>query len=259
MKVTFLGTGTSVGVPAIGCDCPVCRSSDPRNVRRRSSLYVQAAGLHVVVDTSIDFRDQALRFGVRRVDAVFVTHAHADHVFGLDDLRRFNTLQDEAIPVWGDADTLADLRRIFNYVTETGNRPGFYEPRIAFRELTGPVTLADGRVTVEPLPVIHGNKPTCGYRIDAEGKALGYVPDCHVLPDPALARLQGVDVMVLDALRHKPHRSHLTVDQSLALLDRIGAGRSFITHLCHDLDHEPTQACLGDKAEVPWDGLVVEW
>jgi phosphoribosyl 1,2-cyclic phosphate phosphodiesterase len=256
MKITFLGTGTSVGVPVIGCDCPVCVSPDPRNKRRRTSLYVQAAGQNLLVDTTPDFREQALHFGVRRVDAVLFTHSHADHIFGFDDIRRFNTMQDGVIPAYGAPETIQSLNRIFDYV-RLEKMPGLYRPRIEYREVGGPFTI--GEVRIVPLPVEHGPEATLGYRFECEGRTLGYVPDCKRMPDSTLARVQGVDVMILDALRHRPHLTHLTLAESSELLKKIGAKRSFIDHLCHDLDHEATQCMLPPGMDVPHDGLVVEW
>jgi len=256
MKVMFLGTGTSVGVPVIGCDCRVCTSADVRNRRRRTSLYVEAAGTHLVIDTPPDFREQVLQFKVPRVDAVLFTHAHADHVLGFDDIRRFNTIQKGVIPAFGSPATVADLKRIFDYIglDETS---GMFRPRIDFREVAGPFEV--GSIRIEPLPVVHDPKPTLGYRIDAQGRSLGFVPDCHVMPDETLARLKGVDVMILDALRHRPHKTHLTVEESLGLLKRIGARRSYLIHLCHELEHEETEKAVPEGVDVSYDGLTLDW
>jgi len=257
MKIVFLGTGTSVGIPMIGCACPVCTSENPRNRRRRASLYVQAAGRHIVVDTPPDFREQVLAYGVARVDAVLFTHSHADHVFGFDDIRRFNTIQGDRIPAYGAPGTIADLRRIFDYVREEPATPGLFRPRIAFVEIAGPFRL--GGVEIRPLPVTHGTKPTLGYLFRAEGRSAGYVPDCHEMPDEIVSALQGVDVMILNALRHRPHGTHLTVADSLRLLERIGAERSYLVHMCHDLEHEETARSLPESVAVSYDGLVLEW
>lgn len=257
MKITFLGTGTSVGIPVIGCDCTVCRSQDPRNRRRRSSLYVQAGGQHIVIDTSLDFREQVLAYRVARIDTVLVTHSHADHIFGLDDIRRFNTIQGTMIPVYGSTGAVADLKRIFTYVDQAVPEPGVFRPRLSFVELKGCVAL--GPVMVEALPVLHGRTETYGYRLDYGGRSVGYVPDCKEMPDSTIARLQGVDVMILDGLRHRAHPTHLTVESALALFARIGARRSYLTHLCHDLDHEETQEALPAGTYVACDGMALEW
>jgi len=255
MKAVFLGTGTSVGVPVIGCDCAVCTSSDPRNRRRRASLYLEAADSHIVVDTTPDFREQALQFKIPRVDAVLFTHSHADHIFGFDDIRRFNTIQDSVIPAYGSAETIGDLKRVFNYI-RTEKVPGVFRPRIEYREISGCFDI--GSIHIVPVEVIHGAKRTLGYRFENSGCALGYVPDCHEMSDDAVDRLKGLDVMILDALRHKPHKTHLTVEESVRLLERIGAKESYITHMCHDLDHNETQKLLPESIHVSYDGLIIE-
>jgi phosphoribosyl 1,2-cyclic phosphate phosphodiesterase len=257
MKITFLGTGTSVGVPVIGCDCPVCTSSDPRNRRLRTSLYVQADGTHLVVDTPPDFREQALRARLPRVDAVLFTHTHADHIFGLDDIRRFNTIQNGVIPAYASAESLADLTRIFDYVLEHDHPHGTYRPEIQFNEIAGPSQIGAARVT--PLNVVHGRETTLGFRIEAGGRTLGYVPDCHEMPAATADALRGVDVMILDALRYRPHSTHLTVDESVAILHRIAAPRSYLIHMCHDVDHADAQRRLPAGMFVSYDGLTLEW
>lgn len=255
MKITFLGTGTSVGIPVIGCECRICRSQDPRNRRRRSSLYVQTPEASLVIDTSLDFREQALAYSVPRVDAVLITHSHADHIFGLDDVRRYNTLQGGVIPVYGSSATIDDLRRIFNYINVEPPEPGVFRPRLKFVEADK--TFRVGAVTVEPLPVVHGKAATYGYRLEWEGRSVGYVPDCKDMPASTLARFRGVHVMILDGLRHHPHPTHLTVDAAIALLETIGARHSYLTHICHDLDHEETQEDLPKGIFVSCDGMTL--
>ncbi len=254
MEVTFLGTGTSVGVPMIGCHCAVCSSKDPRNTRRRTSLYVRTDETAFVIDTPPDFRQQALDFGVERVDAVVFTHAHADHIFGFDDIRRFNTLQRRVIPAYADAETLADVQRVFNYIGNKPSAEGLYRPLVEFIEVSGPFSI--GRVRLTPLDVRHGRKMT-GYLIEQDGFRLGYVPDCHEMPAATVKALQGVDLMILDALRYRPHPSHICVDESLALLERIGARASYLIHVCHDVDHAELAARLPAGVQVSYDGLKV--
>lgn len=257
MKVVFLGTGTSVGVPVIGCDCRVCQSPDPRNRRRRSSLQVVVDGFHVIIDTSLDFREQALAYRVPRVDAVLVTHAHADHIFGLDDIRRYNTLQGTVIPVYASAATVVDLKRIFTYVDTDHPEPGVFRPRLEFVEVSAPFEI--GPVRVEPLRVLHGRTETYGFRIDARGRSLGYAPDCKQMPDASEERFRGVDVMIMDGLRHRPHPTHQTLEEAVALLRRIGARHSYLTHLCHELDHEEAQESLPAGMYVSCDGMALDW
>jgi phosphoribosyl 1,2-cyclic phosphate phosphodiesterase len=256
MKATFLGTGTSVGVPMIGCGCAVCRSTDPRNKRRRTSFYVEAGGVKLLVDTPPDFREQALTFGLARVDAVLFTHAHADHIFGFDDIRRFNLLQGGVIPAYGAAQTLEDLRRIFNYIG-SDTEPGVYRPQIEFRLAAEPFRL--GEVTVQPVPVTHGARAAQGYVFRCGGCSVCYIPDCRAIDDEVIAQIQGLDVMILDGLRHRPHSTHLTVAECLGYLRRIGARRSFMTHMCHDLDHEATERELPPDVRLAYDGLVLDW
>ena len=254
MKLTFLGTGTSTGVPAIGCACPVCLSADPRDKRRRASLYVEAAGLHLVIDTPPDFREQVLTFKVPRLDALLVTHSHTDHIMGFDDIRRFNIVQNQVIPVYGSRATLDDLIRIFPYVKNIAP-PGLAYPRVAMHPVSDPFRI--GEIAVEPIPVEHADLPTFGYRLEAGGHAVAYVPDCHVMDDAVIRRLRGIDVMILDALRPESHPTHFTLAESVAVLRRIGARRSFITHLGHQLGHDQTQRALPAGMTVPHDGLAV--
>ena len=257
MKIVFLGTGTSVGVPMIGCDCRVCASPDPHNKRLRSSMYVVAEGTHLVIDTSLDFRQQALTHRVPRVDAVLITHAHADHIFGLDDIRRYNTLQGTVIPVYGSPGTVADLQRIFTYVAAEHPERGVFRPRLDFVEAREPFDV--GAVRVTPLPIFHGRMETYGFRLDAGGCSLGYVPDCKRMSDEVVERFRGVDVMILDGLRHRAHPTHHTIEEAVALLTRIGARHSYLTHICHDLDHNEAQQSLPTAMSVSYDGLTLEW
>lgn len=255
MKIVFLGTGTSIGVPAIGCACPVCLSTDPRNKRRRASLYLAAAGLHIVIDTPPDFREQVLSFRVPRVDALLFTHSHSDHIMGFDDIRRFNIVQAAAIPVYAPPATLDDLLRIFPYVKNQAP-PGLAYPRVTMRAVTGAFQI--GSLRVEPIPVVHADLPTYGYCLRAAGQAVAYVPDCHQMDDATVRRLRGIDLMILDALRQEEHPTHFTLAESVAILQRIGAHQSFITHLGHQLDHTQVQEALPAGISVPYDGLVVE-
>ena len=256
MQITFLGTGTSGGVPTIGCGCAVCRSADPRDKRFRSSLYVREEGTHVVIDTTPDFRSQALRFGVQRVDAVLFTHSHADHMFGFDDIRRYNVIQNAVIPAYANAEGIADLKRVFNYVG-TEELPGLYRPRVAFRVLEGPVEI--GPLRVRPLPVEHGPKPTLCFRVEGRDASIGYAPDCHAMPPETVQHLRGVDVMILDALKPTPHPTHLALAESLDLLAEISPGRAaYLIHMCHRIGHAATERALPPGVHLSCDGLQLE-
>ncbi len=243
----------------IGCECDVCRSTDRRNRRRRAALIVESEGYSLLIDAPPDLREQALEYRIKRVDSVLITHAHADHVFGLDDLRRFNTLQKTAIPVYGGHATIEDMRRIFDYVLRAPE-PGVYRPEIIFKEVSAGQSLDCGCLKVTPFEVEHGRIPTLGYRIDNDrGCSVGYAPDCSAMNGPAIRQLRGLDIMILDALRDRPHGSHLTLHDSVNLLQKIGARRAFITHLCHDLEHTAVARRLPDGIDVPWDGMTVVW
>jgi len=254
LELTFLGTGTSLGVPMIGCDCAVCQSADPHNRRRRSSVYVTAGTTRFVIDTSPDFREQALTYGLRQVDAVLFTHAHADHILGLDDIRRFNTLQSAVIPVYALPETMAEVRRVFSYIGRPV-QPGIYRPQVDFRTVEGPFRVGDVEVTA--LPVAHGSEYTVGFHMAWRDCRIGYFPDCHRMPEATLRALAGVQVMVLDTLRYRPHPTHLCVMESVDLLRTIAAPRSYLIHLCHDLEHARLESELPPGIRVAYDGLVV--
>jgi len=254
MKFTFLGTGTSHGIPIIGCTCAVCTSTHPKNKRRRCSLYVVAEGQHLVFDTPPDFRDQVLSFGVERVDAVFLTHPHADHIFGFDDVRRFSALQEGHIPVYGSAETIRQMRKKFDYVDKGYNFESV--PRVQFAVQQEPANV--GNATVIPLPVSHGQDTIYGFLVEGDGKRLAYIPDCNGIPDSTFRLLNNLDVMILDGLRPEPHPTHYTISECIEQLTRIGAKQSFITHLTHSSGHPELQSRLGESATVPWDGLSIE-
>lgn len=237
----------------IACDCAVCRSSDPRDKRFRTSLYIQLDdGTCLLVDAGPDLRSQALAHDVRRVDAILLTHAHADHVMGLDEVRRFNAMSHHAMPMFGQPSSLADVRRMFAYVFEDGAPRGGGVPAIELHGVAGPFCF--GRQEIVPIPLPHGPWTVLGYRIGA----FAYLTDCNRLPDEAIARLQGVEAVVIDALRHRPHPTHFTVTEAITASRRIGARRTWFTHMAHDLGHEATCASLPEGMTLAHDGLVVD-
>ncbi len=254
--LTFLGTGTSQGVPFIACDCAVCRSEDPRDQRLRSSLLVETVDGVLLVDTTPDFRTQALRHGLRRVDAVAYTHSHTDHVCGFDDLRRYCELGNRAMPVYATGQVLADLRRIFYYAFD-----GQHAVRTYIRP--EPHEVVDGfeacGLRVERADVPHGRIMVQGYIFHRGDRPLaGYFSDCHAVPDEVVQRLQGIPVLILDALRHKPHPTHMSLGQALEVVRAVQPGRAFFTHLGHDLGHEETERLLPENVRLAYDGLRVE-
>ena len=250
-RVTMLGSGTSSGVPVIGCSCPVCSSTDPRNRRLRASVRLELAGGTVLVDTSPDLREQALRSGLDRLDAILFTHAHADHLFGLDDVRIFNFRQRAAIPCFGSPATLERVRTAFSYVFEEGQEGGG-KPQLELRPVNGPFELLGARVV--PVPVWHGSLPVLGYRIDG----FAYVTDVNRIPEESYPLLAGLEVLVLGALRYRPHPTHFSIGEAVAVAARIGARRTFFTHLAHDVDHAAPALPLPPGVAFGHDGLELD-
>ena len=252
MKVTFLGTGTSHGVPMIGCDCPVCRSADPRDTRLRPSIFVETPGAGVLIDAGPDLRLQALRHGIRRVDAILFTHGHADHILGIDDVRRFNAIMKAPMACYGDARTLGDIRQTFHYVFDPATPKGGGLPALELREIDGGITIGD--VTAVPVPLWHGTRPILGFRFNR----FAYLTDCNRIADDAWALLEGLDAVVIDALREQPHPTHFSLDEAIDAARRIGARRTLFTHMCHHLPHEATNAKLPSGMSLAYDGLTLD-
>jgi phosphoribosyl 1,2-cyclic phosphate phosphodiesterase len=254
MRVTFLGTGTSHGIPQIGCECAVCRSDNPRNKRLRPSIYVENTGHGLLVDATPDFRTQALRANLRRVDAVLMTHTHADHVFGLDDLRAFSERAGRKMPVYGSPHSVETIRCLFPYAcTETPAWPGL--PRFELHALEPHQDFEVSGVKLRALPLQHGKMTVYGFLF---GRDLAYVTDCNIVPAEVVAAIRGVTVLVLDALRHRPHPSHLTIEEARALAEQVGAKLTLFTHLCHEAEHEAVERELPPQVRVAYDGMRIE-
>jgi phosphoribosyl 1,2-cyclic phosphate phosphodiesterase len=251
VKVTFLGTGTSTGVPVPTCRCAVCTSTDPRDARLRPSILMAWGGVQVLVDTSTDLRRQALDHALMRLDAVLYTHAHADHVFGLDELRMFNWKLGGPMPAYGSQITLDAIRRTFWYVFEDVEAGGG-KPSLDLRPVDAPFELF-GR-TIVPVPLHHGRLPILGYRTGG----FAYLTDVSEIPESSYALLDDLDVLVLSALRHRPHPTHFHLERALREAARIGARRTLFTHIAHELAHATVSASLPDGIELAYDGLSLE-
>jgi phosphoribosyl 1,2-cyclic phosphate phosphodiesterase len=252
LKITVLGSGTSVGVPTIGCHCDVCTSTDPRDNRLRPSILVSYQGCNVLIDTTPDFRTQALRARIARLDAVVFTHSHADHIMGLDDVRPFNFRQKGEIPIFAAPETMDAIRRCFRYIWDEGKRVTNI-PQLDPRVLDGTPFEVCG-LPFEPIPILHGSQTIYGFRF---GDA-AYLTDHSEIPEASLEKLHGLDVLFLDALRYKPHPTHSTVDRSKQTVELLKPRRAFFTHICHDLGHERAESMLPPNIRLAYDGLEIE-
>lgn len=253
MRVVILGSGTSAGVPTLGCDCAVCHSPDPRNKRTRASIYLENHDTKLLVDCGPDFRTQAMARGIRDVDYLLLTHTHSDHVHGLDDLRSYNMIHNHAITVYGTDYSLNDIRTRFAYCFQPPP-PGGGIPQFDLETITPGVPVRVGSIDVLPLTVIHGRLPIVGFRFGR----FAYFTDVSQMPDETIDALQGVEVLITSALRHKPHPSHMCLDEALEVGRRVGAGRVWFTHMCHDLEHRATNAILPPHVRLLYDGLSFE-
>jgi phosphoribosyl 1,2-cyclic phosphate phosphodiesterase len=250
-KITVLGSGTSVGVPTIGCHCAVCTSDDPRDKRLRPSILISYGGHNVLIDTTPDFRTQALRARIDHLDAVLFTHAHADHLMGLDDVRPFNFRQKSQIPIFAAEDTMTAIRRCFQYVFD-GVKKDTNIPQLEARLIDGAPFNLFG-LEFLPIPVLHGRQTIYGFRFGAAA----YLTDHSDIPESSMDQLRDLDVLFLDALRYKPHPTHSTVDRSVKTVEQLSPQRAFFTHICHDLSHERAESLLPSHIRLAYDGLEI--
>lgn len=251
LTLTILGSGTSTGIPVIGCNCPVCRSADPRNHRTRCSALLNYRNCNILIDTSTDLRQQMLREDIHHIDAVLYTHSHADHLHGIDDLRAFTRHNEPAIPLYGSASTLDKIRRNFAYIFDPEAEPG-YIPQLT----TSPVHQSFSLCGLEliPVPLLHGTMEVFGYRVGP----LAYLTDCNAIPETSRELLDGVEFLVIDGLRIKPHRTHFNIGQAVAMAREIGAKQTWLTHLSHEIDHQRHEQELPPGVALAFDGQQVE-
>ncbi len=251
MQLTFLGTGTSMGVPIIGCTCAVCTSKDVRNQRMRTSALVRFDDLQVLIDAGPDFRTQALAADLHHLDALLLTHSHFDHVAGIDDLRPLNFSQGRPTPIYGDERTLHDVRERFSYAFSDGS-DGSTRPSLELHTLDGAFQL--GHTPITPFLVMHGTWPITGYRIGT----LGYVTDASLLPAESRAHLRDLDVLVLNALRFEPHPTHFSLQEALDVINDLRPRQAYLVHLTHAFDHAEVSQKLPAGVFLAYDGLVVD-
>jgi len=250
--LTVLGSGTSMGVPTIGCSCAVCHSSDPHDRRTRPSILLEFSGKFVLIDTTPDFREQAIRECITQIDAVLYTHTHADHILGIDDLRPLSYHRDGRIPLYARPEATEFLRNMFRYIFDADYKFGGLA-RLELKPIDGPFDLFGAHFV--PIPIIHGETEIYGYRFGSAA----YLTDFSSIPEASMPLLQGLDVLFLDGLRYKPHPTHSTVENSVRIAGQVKAKRVFFTHICHDLPHEETNAALPPHVRLSHDGMKLEF
>lgn len=262
MRITFLGTGTSHGIPVIGCGCAVCKSGNPKNKRTRASVLLETEDSFILIDTATEFRLQAVREGVKRIDCVLFTHSHADHIHGLDDLRPLS--KENPIPAFGNGPTINDLRKRFSYVSEApitgGGRPRVKFIRLDEKREVDLKTMAAVKkgagtgLSALPVPVKHGSLDIYGYRIGS----MAYLTDCSHIPEKSMKLLDNLDTLIIGALRHRPHPTHFSVKESLAVIKELSCRRAYLTHMCHDIEHEELKQILPENVFPSYDSLKIE-
>jgi phosphoribosyl 1,2-cyclic phosphate phosphodiesterase len=260
LKVYVLGTGTSTGVPLVGCDCKICKSSNPKNKRLRSSIFIENDdGQCVLVDTSPDLRQQMLRAELTRIDAVIYTHSHADHIFGIDDLRPFNFFLNKVIPLYADKFSAEEIKKHFHYCFfKDPDYEGGAPPKLSLTKLEyfTPTTIAG--VEVMPISILHGKMPVLGLRIGD----FAYITDASHIPAESKDKLENLDVLIINGLRNRPHKTHFTIDQAVKEIEELAPKRAYLSHLSHEVEHETENERLAGASSIPielaYDGMILE-
>ncbi|ACB83749.1 MBL fold metallo-hydrolase [Natranaerobius thermophilus] len=251
MKVTFLGTGPSHGVPVIGCSCSVCSSKDSKNTRYRSSVIIKYENNHLLIDTPPEFRLQMINNNIHRIDGVLFTHPHADHVHGFDDLRRFNEIQRESIPCFASSETVKNLKNMYSYVFRGGD-PYTSSPKVTLHSISSSFEL--NGLTINPIPIYHGKSLILGYRIGR----FAYLTDCSQIPPDSYKFLQGLHTLVIGALRYRSHPNHLSVDEAVETVNKINPEVAYFTHMTHDLDYYQLNEQLPVNIKPAFDNLTIQ-
>ncbi len=252
LRITVLGSGTSAGVPMIGCHCAVCTSQDTRDKRSRSSIVINYRNRNILIDTSPELRLQAVANSLDSIDGIVFTHAHADHIFGLDDVRRYNALLNAPLPLYASRETLDILQRVFPYAFTRQNEDRVFKPELIAKAITGPFDLCG--VLWRPIPLLHGRHRVLGFRVGA----FAYCTDCSTVPPESLAMLHDLDVLIIDGLRPKPHPTHFSFNQAMEIIQAVKPRRAFFTHLSHDAGHEEIEAGLPPHVRVCYDGMTID-
>ncbi len=251
MKITFLGTGTSYGVPMVGCECRVCTSDNPKNSRTRSSIFISEGEYNILIDAATELRIQCLKNNVKRLDAVLLTHSHADHVLGFDDLRHFNRKRKTNIPVYGSEETVNNVYRMLSYafkeVTSNGSKP-----KVTLIPINGKLNLSG--MEIVPVDVMHGQERVTAYRFNK----FAYVTDVSQIPQDSVEKLKGLDLLIIAALRNIPHEKHFSIEQAISMVSKLKPKQTFFTHIAHDIEHEETNNILPSGIELAYDRLSVE-
>jgi len=262
MKITVLGSGTSSGIPVIGCTCDICGSTDPKDKRLRSSVFIDLGISHdasiryILIDVGPDFREQALRYKLPRIDAVLFTHAHADHIFGLDDIRIFNFKQKAPIPIYADRRTGEALYRIFGYCFfKDPKYEGGGVPSLILNNITPGKSFKLGEFSIIPFQIFHGNTPILAYKIGG----FAYLTDCSKIPDESFEHLQNLELLIVSGLRHREHPTHFTISNAINFIESVGPKKAYLTHIAHEVSHETTNNSVlketSGRVELAYDGL----